>query len=391
MPNELTLNNARIVTPTEIVEGSVYLRDGQIAEVDSGPAGPANAIDCEGDYLIPGLVDLHTDNVERHLRPRRDAEWPVLAALLAHDAEMAAVGITTIFDSLYVGGRNAGPRNSNLLEPCIAALHTGRRKQLFRADHFLHLRAETSREEMPQTFASVYPEPSVRLVSVMDHTPGQRQFANVDRSGGAFGGRFGGGGRGRDRQASATAVIEEEPAMTAEERREKIAAPNRARLLKMLAGHPIVLASHDDATVEHVEQAHAEGIAIAEFPTSVIAAQTARHKGMKIIAGSPNLVLGRSLTGNVSVEDLARLGLLDVLASDYAPVSLLHAAFLLTEKIGIVLPEAIGTVTLNPARLVALSDRGRIETGMRADLVRVKMEAGLPVAMMVWREGRRVC
>jgi len=387
MPHELTLKNARIVTSTEVVEGSVHLRDGLIADIQPGRGDSTNALDLEGDFLIPGLVDLHTDNVERHLRPRRDADWPVLAALLAHDAEMTAVGITTIFDSLYVGGRNLGPRNAETLNQTISALDAGRSKKIFRADHFLHLRAETSREEMPERFSTVYPDPTVLLVSVMDHTPGQRQFANVERGSGMGGGRF--GGNRRDRGEGAVAV--EEPVMTAEERQEKIAAPNRAKLIAMLAGHPIALASHDDATVEHVEQAHAEGIGIAEFPTSVVAAQAARDKGMKIVAGSPNLVLGRSLTGNVSVEELARLGLLDVLASDYVPASLLHAAFMLIEKIGMPLPEAINMVSLSPARLVGLHDRGSIETGMRADLVRVRIEDGLPVPVTVWREGKRVC
>jgi alpha-D-ribose 1-methylphosphonate 5-triphosphate diphosphatase len=387
MLREQLFKNARIVTPTEVVEGSVLLRGDKIAAIDTDRVESSRAIDFEGDYLIPGLIDVHTDNVERHLRPRRDADWPVLAALLAHDAEMAAVGVTTILDSLYVGGRNLGPRNAETLPLTISALEAGRKKNVFRADHFLHLRAETSREEMPERFSTVYPDPNVLMVSVMDHTPGQRQFANIERGSGMGGGRF--GGNRRDRGEGAVAV--EEPVMTAEERQEKIAAPNRARLISMLAGHPVALASHDDATVAHVEQAYCEGIGIAEFPTSVIAAQAARDKGMKIVAGSPNLVIGRSLTGNVSVEELARLNLLDVLASDYVPSSLLHGAFLLHYTIGMPLSEAIKTVTLNPARLTGLDDRGCIETGKRADLVRVRVEEGLPVSVTVWREGKRVC
>jgi alpha-D-ribose 1-methylphosphonate 5-triphosphate diphosphatase len=384
MSQEMILKNARVVTPTEVIEGSVLLRGGLIAEIQSGPVESASAVDLEGDYLIPGLIDLHTDNVERHIRPRRDADWPMLAALMAHDAEMTSVGITTVFDALYVGQRNIDPQSPGTLELAIAALDAGRKKKLFRAEHFLHLRAETSREAMPDIFAKVYPEPSVRMVSVMDHTPGQRQFANRQGNGGQYG-----GGRRRDRGSAEENAGR--PEMSAEERQEKIAAPNRAKLLSMLAGHTIALASHDDTTVEHVEQAHAEGIGIAEFPTSVIAAQIARNNGMKIVAGSPNLVLGRSLSGNVSVEELARLGLLDALASDYVPASLLHGAFLLSEKIGIPLPEAIGTVTLNPARLTGLNDRGCIAPGKRADLVRVRITEGLPVLITVWREGMRVC
>ena len=246
MLNELTLKNARIVTSTEVVEGSVHIRGGVIADIQSGQIVSANAIDFEGDYLIPGLIDLHTDNVERHLRPRRDADWPVLAALMAHDAEMTAVGITTIFDSLYVGERNIEPRNSAMLKPSICALKTGRQKQMFRGDHFLHLRAETSKEQMTETFASVFPEPSVLIVSLMDHTPGQRQFSDPNRIGGRFGG-------GDDRDHTVPLEKMDQYLKTVLERQERVAGPNRIKLLSLLEGHSITLASHDDTTVEHVE------------------------------------------------------------------------------------------------------------------------------------------
>ncbi len=158
----------------------------------------------------------------------------------------------------------------------------------------------------------------------------------------------------------------------------------------MIEGHDIALASHDDTTVEHVEQAHAEGILISEFPTTVEAAETARSKGMRIVAGSPNLVLGRSHSGNVSAEELARRGLLDALASDYVPSSMLQAAFLLAERDVMTLHEAINMVSLSPAGIIGLHDRGSIEVGKRADLVRVRVSHGIPVATTVWREGLRV-
>jgi alpha-D-ribose 1-methylphosphonate 5-triphosphate diphosphatase len=158
----------------------------------------------------------------------------------------------------------------------------------------------------------------------------------------------------------------------------------------MVKGHSVVLASHDDTTVEHVEAAHAEGISICEFPTTIEAAERARARGMHIVAGSPNLVLGRSHSGNVSAEELARRGLLDALASDYVPSSLLHGAFLLNERIAMPLPDAIKMVSLAPARMAGLHDRGSIEPGMRADLVRVKKMEGLPLPLAVWREGARV-
>ena len=390
MPETLSFKNARIVTPTGIVEGAVHLRDGLIADIHPGPVDWVDAADFEGDYLIPGLIDLHTDNLERHIRPRNSTDWPSLAGVLAHDGEMAAAGITTVLDSLYVGGRMAEGWE-NTLESAIAAIVAAQQADILRSDHFLHLRTEVSREAAPEQFSSVYPNPIVRFVSIMDHTPGQRQFAN---GGGGMGmGRMGMGRREGRGERAGTAVSDPtvQPQMTPEERQEKYSVPNRARILELLSGHTVPLASHDDTTVEHIEQSHKEGIGIAEFPTTLVAAQAAREKGMKIVAGSPNLVLGRSRSGNVAVSDLAKAGLLDVLASDYVPASLLHAIFVLSEGIAVPLPQAVAFATSAPAKLVGLDDRGSIVPGKRADLVRVRLASGIPVARMVWREGRRVC
>lgn len=379
MQNELTLKNARIVMPTEIVEGSVHLRGGLIADIQPGAVGSEGAIDLEGDYLIPGLVDLHTDNYERLVRPRNSVDWPVMAALLAHDAHMVSAGITTIFDSLYVGHMGFGSRNFATLKNTITVLQTCRQSRIFRGDHLLHLRAEVSMEVMPEQFSSVFPEENVRLVSLMDHTPGQRQWRDLEKYVAM-----------EKKDFHLTQEEVENFLRTAQERHEKVSPANRVKLLSIVDGHSIALASHDDTTVEHVAQAHAEGITISEFPTTIEAAEAARGKGMHIVAGSPNVVLGRSHSGNVSAEELARRGLLDALASDYVPSSLLHGAFMLAEKIAMPLHEAINMVSLNPARMAGLQDRGSIEIGMRADLVRVRQVQNHSLPLIIWREGVRV-
>jgi alpha-D-ribose 1-methylphosphonate 5-triphosphate diphosphatase len=379
VPDEIILKNAKIVTPTEIVEGSLNVRGGKIAAIQPGACMVASAVDCEGDWVVPGLIDLHTDNFERMVRPRNSVDWPVLSALVAHDASMVTAAITTILDSLYVGFTGFGTRSFDALKKTIAELEVGRRNGILRGDHYLHLRAETSMEEVAPMFASVYPDPKVLLVSLMDHTPGQRQWRDLDKYVAM-----------EKKDFHLTEAEIEKFLRTSRERHETLCGPNRAKLLSMLEGHSVALASHDDTTVEHVEQACAEGITISEFPTTVSAAEAARAKGMKIVAGSPNLVLGGSHSGNVAAEELARAGLLDALASDYVPSSLLHGAFLLAEKIGMAVHEAINTVSLAPARMVGLRDRGSIEPGKRGDLARVKISQGLPVPVTVWREGQRV-
>jgi alpha-D-ribose 1-methylphosphonate 5-triphosphate diphosphatase len=379
MHTEITLKNAKIVTPRGIVEGSIHLCNGLIVDVHAGSTDVAGAIDLAGDCLIPGLVDLHTDNLERHMRPRKNAEWPMMPALISHDAQMCAAGITTVFDSLYVGIAGLGERSGDSLQRAVAQLAVGREARLFRGDHYLHLRAEICIEGMPEMFSSVFPEPSVLLVSVMDHSPGQRQWRDIEKFSAM-----------EKKDFNVSQEEFDEFLKKALDAHRRISEPNRAKVLELVQGHPIALASHDDTTVAHVEQAHGEGISICEFPTTVEAAQAARARGMHIVAGSPNLVLGRSHSGNVSVEELARLGLLDALASDYVPSSMLHGAFLLHEKVGMPLHEAIATVTLAPARMVGLDDRGSIEIGKRADLVRVKTAHGLPIPLTVWREGVRL-
>ncbi len=376
---ELSLTNAKIVTPLGVVEGAVHVEDGTIAGIHSGSFHSTSVIDLEGDYLLPGLIDLHTDNFERHVRPRNNADWPVMAALLAHDAQMVSAGITTICDSLCIGMTSLGSRSFETVKKTIAEMDACRQSRLFRGDHFLHYRAEISKEEMPEMFATVYPEPSLRLVSVMDHTPGQRQWRDLEKYIAM-----------EKKDFHLTQEEIDEFVATAQDRHQRFSGPNRAKVISMVEGQGVALASHDDTTVEHVEQAHIEGIGISEFPTTLAAAQAAREKGMKIVAGAPNLVLGRSHSGNVSAVDLVRHGLLDALASDYAPASMLHGLFLLHEEIGMALPDAVNMASLAPANMIGLEDRGSIEVGKRADLVRVRKARGFPLAVMVWREGNRV-
>jgi alpha-D-ribose 1-methylphosphonate 5-triphosphate diphosphatase len=379
MLGESVLKNAKIVTPTEVVNGSVRICDQSIVEIQSGSSSIPSAVDVEGDYLLAGLIDVHTDNLERHILPRSNAEWPVMAALLAHDAQVVTAGITTVLDSLCVGTAGSGVRNFEKVKQAIALTDVGKCKGMFRSEHLLHLRVEVTNEQTPQMFAQVHEHPDLLLVSLMDHTPGQRQWPNVE----AFIAM-----EMRDQkltEAECRTILN-----VCLENQRKYAQPNRRELLSMLAGRSIALASHDDSTLDHIEEACADGVTISEFPTTVLAARAAREKAMRIIAGSPNLVLGRSHSGNVAVTELARLGLLDVLSSDYVPASLLYGAFLLAQKEILPLHEALNTVTLKPAELVGLGDRGSIAPGKRADLVRVSMYDETPLVKTVWRSGMRV-
>ena len=171
---------------------------------------------------------------------------------------------------------------------------------------------------------------------------------------------------------------------------QRFADAHRRAIVERCRARGVPLASHDDTLVEHVAEAAAEGISISEFPTTLAAAQAARAQGMDIVMGAPNVVRGGSHSGNVRASDLAAANLLDILSSDYVPSSSLHAAFALPGLCDWSLAHAISVVSERPARSVGLNDRGAIEIGRRADMIRVRLNESLPVPLATYRLGLRV-
>lgn len=374
MSEDLVLTNARIVLADEVILGSVRIVDGLIADVGAPFAG---GIDLDGDYLLPGLVELHTDHLEGHYAPRPGVRWNPVAALQAHDAQVAASGITTVFDALRVGLNTDDGMQAEDFTRLGDAIRTSVAAGRLRAEHHIHLRCEVAAPDCLVSFAPYQGDPLVRLASLMDHSPGQRQFASLEayrryyqKKKGLTDAQFAAFSERRSRESAENA------------------APHRRAIADMAAEHGIVLASHDDATIAHVDDAAAHGITIAEFPTTMEAARASRDAGMAVLMGAPNVVRGASHSGNVSARDLVGEGLLDILSSDYVPFSLMQAVFGLEDMI--TLPEAVAMVTANPAHAAGLDDRGSIAPGLRADLARVALLEGVPIVRTVWREGQRV-
>ncbi len=376
--------NARLVLADEVVHGSVATQDGRIASVDSGTfSGPAGW-DLEGDYLLPGLVEIHTDNFERHLMPRPKVQWAEMPALLAHDAEVAAAGITTVFDALGVGDADPDSLRGSTWTGVIDTIDTGSRQNLLRADHHLHVRCELPAPNTIELFEPFHGHERLSLISLMDHTPGQRQWEDIEQARIYYTGKKGWSDDKFERQVEHASRLQAE-----------YAQPHRAYFVDYCRSNGIAMASHDDTTEAHVEQAHREGASMSEFPTTLLAARAARERGLLNVMGGPNVVRGGSHSGNVAASDLARQGLLDILSSDYVPGSLLSAVMRLEGDGILSLPRAVATVTRNPARATGMNDRGEIAAGLRADLVQVRL-VDLPggarqaVVRAVWREGQRV-
>ncbi|MBE0453649.1 alpha-D-ribose 1-methylphosphonate 5-triphosphate diphosphatase [Roseovarius autotrophicus] len=379
MTEEIILANAEIVLPGEVRRGAVMLREGRIADVSEGAGVAKGAVDCAGDLVMPGLIELHTDNLERHIQPRPAVHWPHDAAILAHDAELASVGITTVFDAMRVGSVPSGiGKYAEYARGLASELLALREAQALKISHFLHLRAEVCSETLEAEMAAFGPEDRVGIVSLMDHTPGQRQFRDISKLETYVKGKHG----LNDAEFSAH-VAQLQALRAAHGVRHEAAAVAHARR------YGAALASHDDTTAGQVAVSAAHGVRIAEFPTTVEAARACHAAGIAVIMGAPNLIRGGSHSGNVAAGELADLDLLDILSSDYVPSALLYAAVRLGRLRGD-LARGIAAVTEAPARAVGLTDRGRIAPGARADVIRVTLRGETPALRGVWSHGRRV-
>jgi alpha-D-ribose 1-methylphosphonate 5-triphosphate diphosphatase len=378
MSEETILTNARLVLPDRVETGTLVVRDGLIAEVSTGCSAAPGAIDLQGDHLLPGVVDVHTDNLERQVMPRSMARWPSVSAFLSHDSQVAAAGVTTVLDALCLGDLGFDESRLRTARDGVRDLGALTEAGVLKTDHLLHLRCELPAKDMLPMLEEYHTHPLLRMVSLMDHTPGVGQYIDPARYRAM---RVKGGG-------APEAVERRMAELTVQ--REVVGIPNRRALLALFEGRDVPLATHDDWDAEIVARNAADGILISEFPVNIEAARAARAHGMAVIAGAPNLVRGGSHSGNVSVAELAREGLVDIIASDYVPPAMIEAAWKLGAVAGMDLPTAVATITDNPARSLGLLDRGRIAPGLRADLVHVREFGDMPVVRQVWRGGARI-
>jgi alpha-D-ribose 1-methylphosphonate 5-triphosphate diphosphatase len=378
---DTVMGNARIVLADRVIErGWIAFVDGRIAEIGEGD-GPAGAEDAAGDLVMPGLIELHTDHLEAHYVPRPKVFWDPVAAVVSYDGQLATSGITTVLDSLRVWREDGADEVDGRAGVLAAAIASAREENLLRADHFLHLRCEIPMPSVVEEAKELVGRPDVRLMSLMDHTPGQRQFRDEGKLRDYYRGK--GGGR---TDAELDVLFERRFAY-----QKAYAATNMRAIVALAQQYEIPLASHDDTTEENVTDAIRDRVSVAEFPTTMEAARALHKAGIGILMGAPNVVRGGSHSGNIAAVDLAREGLLDILSSDYIPSSLLMAALQLPQHVpAIDLAAAVRTVTKTPAEAVGLPDRGEIAVGKRADLIRVHVARDIPVVRCVWREGHRV-
>ncbi len=380
MSKEIILTNARLILQEAVITGTLRMAEGRIADVDTGGTAVPGAIDCGGDFVSPGLIELHTDNLERHMVPRPGVHWPHRAAIIAHDRELAGTGITTVFDAIRVGsivtdnrkkyGKYARQMANEILE--------SREAGLLKISHMLHLRAEICSETLLDELDDFGPEDRVGIVSLMDHTPGQRQFTDLAKYQDYVCGKHGMSREGFGDYVEFLYGL-----------RASFGEAHEAAAVAAAGRYGATLASHDDTTADQVATSKAHGVAMAEFPTTVEAANACHAADIGVIMGAPNLVRGGSHSGNVAARELAEMGRLDILSSDYVPAALLMAAVQLGE-VWDDMARGIATVTSAPASRVGLTDRGVLRTGLRADVIRFSLYSGGPVMKSAWSAGHLV-
>ncbi|MBD2464143.1 phosphonate metabolism protein PhnM [Oscillatoria sp. FACHB-1407] len=376
--NEHVYTNYRLQLPDQEVLGTLVVRDGAIADIQPGLV--AQGQNGDGDYLLPGLIELHTDNLEQCISPRPKVRFPLEAAVVYHDRELISAGVTTVCDAIAVGDITPTSIRLTQFAPMINAITDAQTHGRLTADHRLHLRCELAYEHVCDITAQFVEHPLLALVSLMDHTPGQRQFANVQKYREYYMGKH------HISETEIDAFIQDRI-----EAQQRYVSQNRQQLVELMRSQNIPLASHDDATVEHVQEAIADGAVIAEFPTTIDAAKASHQHGLQILMGAPNLVLGGSHSGNVSAMELAELDLVDIFSSDYVPQSLLQAMFLITRQTQKPLYKAAKLFTLNSAKAIGLDgDRGSLAVGKRADFITVHDDGIVPRLTSVVRTGRRV-
>jgi alpha-D-ribose 1-methylphosphonate 5-triphosphate diphosphatase len=378
------ITHATLVTPSGVhADHALLTEDGIITAL--GPAAELAAtgletIDARGAYLIPGLIDLHTDTLEKEITPRPGADFPLEVAIHELDRKLVACGITTVYHSLHMGYADAERSAASRFTRrdvvagvrAMAGVHT-------LAHTRIHLRYEYSGHgvEVRDLVEALIAEGAIDLLSFMDHTPGQGQYsrerflANMIKQG--------------KTETEAMAVLADRQA------RLKLTLSDLQAIGHSARARNIPVASHDDDSPEKVSQMHSAGVNICEFPINLAAAEAARTLGLDVLGGAANVLRGGSLTGNLDITSAMRAGAVNGLCSDYYPPAMLHAVFKLWHERVFSLTQAVAAATSIPARAAGIADKtGSLEVGKAADLILVKLRGETPTVLQTYVQGERV-
>lgn len=376
----LILTGGMVVTPAAVHDGgSVVIEGERIAAVTEraypvGRHAGERVVDVGGGLILPGIICLHNDGIEKAINPRPHTDFTPDFALLHYDRALAAAGITTQFHAVSFLVLAAKQRSITGAVAMSHAIHAFAASGHGTLDHYVLFRCDVRQPQSLDTILECIEDAPVRLVSMNDHVPGQGQYRNIEKY--------------LEQLKPYLPAAQQSDAGLAEwlaertrfrEESEHVVELSYNRLAVEARRRGFTLVSHDDDTVEKVEIMHRLGCRMAEFPITVAVARRARQLGMHVSVGAPNAVRGGSLTGNASATELAALGLVDILIADYHAPSLLYAALRFARDGITTLPQAIAMLSANPAAAADLHDRGALRAGLRADVIVARLAGEIPV------------
>ena len=377
--NCCTITNARVVTPNGVLDDvSVDIVDGRIANIDDRPCGIGRSIDAQGNYLLPGFIDIHSDAIEKGIEPRPNTFFPVNIALFELDKKIVACGITTMFHSLSFAELEVGLRNNSMASQIIREIRT--LSPQLKVNTRIHARYEITDQGALPFLHELIAEKQIDLLSLMDHSPGQGQFRDYASFKNYYGKVY------KKSDAEIHAIINRKLQTKA-----TIQSDSIEHLVRLCTLYHIPLASHDDDCQEKIAWLKDLGICLSEFPINMETAQAAHEAGISICLGAPNVLRGCSQAGNLSAREAIKAGFGTLLCSDYSPMTMLHAVFSLFSQEILPLHTAINMVSLNPARAAGLSEKtGSISLGKDADLVLVRYQRGFAEVLKTFVRGKEV-
>ena len=375
--NKFYLTGARVVLADNIIEdGTLLIEDDMIAAINPASGNGARHIDMRGNTLIPGMIDLHCDALEKEVEPRPNVHFPLDFACAQADKRNAAAGITTVYHALSFANEELGVRNNAFAASVARAVHAWNPHGL--VDNRVHCRYEVTDPTAPAILQELMNADEMHLLSVMDHSPGQGQFKDIAAFRDFLSRTY------KKSEAELDTLVQNKLAQA------EGAVDRIQQLITAAKQQNIRIASHDDDTPEKVETLFGMGVGISEFPINMESARAAHSRGMRTIFGAPNILRGKSQSGAIRALDAIIAGVADCLCADYHPATLIVAVFRLPELADISLADAVRLVSVNPAQAAGLTDRGEIAVGKRADLVSVAQINGLAQANCVYSAGQAV-
>ena len=378
----IAIKNGRIITPEKIIEDKVlFIKKDRIYSIADSAEGAEKIINAHGRYIMPGLIDVHSDKVEQYIQPRPTSELDFEFALKACERDLLGAGITTMYHSLslfhdeFFGKSSLRTReNVQKIADLIDNIHM--RNHLIH--HRLHLRIEIDNMNAFDIVRDMITQGKVHLISFMDHTPGQGQYRSLAVYADTIS-KY--NGKEIDTMGF-EGVVEYHKNKTV------LSFEQLKELTDLAHAKGIAVASHDDDTEEKLSINKKIGVDISEFPITPETAKAAKDHGFYTVVGSPNILRGGSHSGNMSAADAILADSADLLCSDYYPAAILNSIFLMHTKYGIPLYEMVNRATLNPARATRTDrDFGSIEPGKKADLLVVDLLDGYPVITHVLVDG----